>query len=83
MEGLFRHPAVVVVWDDAHERNQAVEYQDAEVLQQHRPERCTILGLLVYEDERGVSIYNENTGPDSVRGLSFIPAAMIVEAIGS
>ena len=75
----FRYPAAVISWLDAHARNQAVEYDDAEVSQQHRPEPCTILALVIKDDEAGISIYSEETGPSSIRGLSFIPRAMIPE----
>lgn len=73
----FRYPAAVIVWLDAHARNQAVEYEESEVAQQHRPETCTILGLVIRDDSTGISLYNEETGPSSVRGLSFIPRNMI------
>lgn len=73
----FRFPAAIIVWLDAHARNQAVEYEESEVIQQHRPEVCTTLGLVIMDDERGVSLYNEETGPTSVRGLSYIPKNMI------
>ena len=73
----FRYPAAVVVWLDAHSRNQAVEYEESEVSSLHRPEECMILGLVMQDDETGVSLYNEETGPSSVRGLGFIPRAMI------
>lgn len=78
---MFRYPAAVITWLDAHARNQAVEYEEAEIVQQHRPEECRILALVIRDDETGVSLYNEETGPSSVRGLSFIPRAMIKEII--
>lgn len=79
---LFRHPTVVVIWDDAHARNQAVEYTEDEIRSQlHRAEEVISQGLLLHQDEKGVSLYTESTGPDSVRGASFIPAAMIKEVI--
>lgn len=75
---LFRHPVVVVKWLDAHARPQAVEYAESEVDQQHKAEPVTTLGLLVKENEAGVSLYTEETGPDGIRGLSFIPRQMLV-----
>lgn len=79
---LFRYETVAVVWKDAHARNQAVEYTEDEAkIQLHRGESVITLGLLLKEDEEGVSLYNEETGPDSIRGHSFIPRAMIVEII--
>lgn len=77
----FRYPAAVVTWLDAHARNQAVEYEEAEVGSLHRPEECKILALVIKDDETGLSIYNEETGPTSIRGVSFIPHAMIKDVI--
>ena len=73
----FRYPAAVIIWNDAHARNQAIEYEETEVAQQHRPEECQILGLVIRDDETGISLYSEETGPSAVRGLSFIPRAML------
>jgi hypothetical protein len=73
----FRYPAAIIIWNDAHARNQAVEYEESELIQQHRPEECKTLGLVVTDDEAGITIYNEQTGPSSVRGVSFIPKAML------
>ena len=78
---LFRHEAVVVIWDDASARSQAVEYSEDEINQLHKPEVIITLGLLIKEDPTGISLYTENTGYDSIRGLSFIPSAMIKEVI--
>lgn len=79
---LFRHDLVAVVWNDASARNQAVEYTESEVRSQfHQAERVISLGLLLHEDEKGLSLYTEETGPDAIRGVSFIPAPMVVEVI--
>lgn len=77
MANPFRYPVVVVEWLDASARNQAVEYNDTEVDQYHRAEPVKTLGLLIKENEAGISLYTEETGPDGIRGLSFIPRAMI------
>lgn len=76
-KSLFRHKAAVITWLDAHARSQAVEYDEAEVSQYHRPEECTILGLVIRDDDEGISLYNEETDTRSIRGLSYIPRAMI------
>ena len=82
LKSLFRHEAVIVRWLDAHCRNQAVEYTEDEArLQYHRGEEVTTLGLLLFEDDKGLSLYNENTGPDCIRGLNFIPKAMVIEVV--
>ena len=73
----FRHQAAVIEWLDAHARNQAVEYLETEIPGLHKPEDCKFLALVIREDEKGLTLYNEETGPDCVRGVSFIPRAMI------
>lgn len=73
----FRYPAAIIVWDDAHARNQAVEYEEAEIAQVHRPEQCQILALVIRDDDKGLTLYSEETGPTSIRGVSFIPRQMI------
>jgi hypothetical protein len=80
-KSLFRYPAVAVKWLDAHARNQAVEYEESEIIQQHRPEPCLTLGLMVKRDDTGITLYTEETGPTAVRGVNFIPAAMIEDVI--
>lgn len=78
----FRYQPAVIYWLDAHARNQAVEYTDEEAKTQcHKPEECIILALVIRDDETGVSLYNEETGHDSVRGVSFIPRAMIKDVV--
>lgn len=78
----FRYPAAWIRWNDAHARNQAVEYTDDEIKTQfHRPEECITLGLVIRDDAEGISLYNEQTGPDSVRGAGHIPRAMIKEVV--
>lgn len=77
----FRYPAAIIRWLDAHARNQAVEYEEAEIASLHRPEECQILALVIKDDATGVSIYNEETGPTSIRGVSFIPRSMIKNVV--
>lgn len=74
----FRYPVCIVSWLDAHARPQAVEYLESEVNQQHKAEPVKTLGLLIREDEAGVSLYTEETGPEGIRGLSFVPRQMII-----
>ena len=73
----FRYPAAIIIWNDSHARNQAVEYEESEVAALHRPEECMILGLIIKDDSTGISLYSEETGDTSVRGLSFIPREML------
>ena len=77
-KSLFRYPVVVCVWKDAHARPPAVEYAESEIEQQHKAEVVITLGLCIREDDKGITLYNEECGPDSVRTVSFIPREMIV-----
>lgn len=79
MPDKFRYPAAIVTWDDASARNQAVEYLDTEAIQYHKAERCQTLGLVIKDDDTGISLYCEETGSDSIRGLSFIPRQLVVD----
>jgi len=70
---------VIVVWDDA--------WQDQEnfvtahgIKSTHEPMRVVTMGLLIQDDEVGISVANERStqdGQDVFRGRSFIPRAMV------
>lgn len=71
---------VCVVWDDAHAML-AGDYTAQEVqMQFHKPSRYHAFGLLVQEDEAGITIATEWC-EEGWRGLNFIPKGMIVETI--
>jgi hypothetical protein len=75
------HPLVAVVWDDA-KATAVVEYDLNEVRTQfHRPARYTTYGLLLVDDDKGVTLAAEEGDDRNLRGLSFIPRPMIVEVV--
>lgn len=75
------HPLVAVVWDDA-KATAVVEYDLNEVRTQfHRAARYTTYGLKLVDDEKGVTLASEEGDDHNLRGLSFIPRAMIVEVV--
>ncbi len=75
------HPLVAVVWDDA-KATAVVEYDLNEVRTQfHKPARYTTYGLLLVDDEQGVTLASEEGDDQNLRGLSFIPRQMIVEVV--
>jgi hypothetical protein len=75
------HPLVAVVWDDA-KATAVVEYDLNEVRTQfHRPARYTTYGLLLVDDQQGVTLASEEGDDHNLRGLSFIPRQMIVEVV--
>jgi hypothetical protein len=79
-------PLVCVIWDDAHGRA-AGEYTQGEILRDlHHPAVIYTFGLLVADDDKGVTVVQELTNPlddadDTYRGLGFVPRAMVKEVI--
>lgn len=75
------HPLVAVVWDDA-KATAIVEYDLNEVRTQfHKAARYTTYGLLLVDDEKGVTLASEEGDDQNLRGLTFIPRPMIVEVV--
>jgi hypothetical protein len=75
------HPLAAVVWDDA-KATAVEEYDLNEVRTQfHRPARYTTYGLLLVDDEKGVTLASEEGDDHNLRGLTFIPRAMVVEVV--
>jgi hypothetical protein len=75
------HPLAAVVWDDA-KATAVEEYDLNEVRTQfHRPARYTTYGLLLVDDEKGVTLASEEGNDQNLRGLTFIPRAMVVEVV--
>lgn len=70
-------PLAAVTWDDA--KATAVEEYDLNEIktQFHRPARYTTYGLLVVSDDCGVTLATERRDDGSLRGLTFIPRAMV------
>jgi len=75
------HPLAAVVWDDA-KATAVEEYDLSEVRTQfHKPARYTTYGLLLVDDEKGVTLASEEGDDHNLRGLTFIPRAMVVEVV--
>jgi hypothetical protein len=75
------HALAAVVWDDA-KATAVEEYDLNEVRTQfHRPARYTTYGLLLVDDEKGVTLASEEGNDQNLRGLTFIPRAMVVEVM--
>lgn len=71
---------VCVVWDDAHAMLAGDYTQQEAQMQFHKASRYHAFGLLLVEDEKGVTIATEWCD-DGWRGLNFIPRGMVVEVI--
>jgi hypothetical protein len=75
------HPLVAVVWDDA-KATAVVEYDLNEVRTQfHKAARYTTYGLLLVDDDKGITLASEEGDDQNLRGLTFIPRQMIVEVV--
>jgi hypothetical protein len=75
------HSLVAVVWDDA-KATAVVEYDLNEVRTQfHKAARYTTYGLLLVDDDKGITLASEEGDDQNLRGLTFIPRQMIVEVV--
>jgi hypothetical protein len=75
------HPLVAVVWDDA-KATAVVEYDLNEVRTQfHKAARYTTYGLLLVDDDKGITLASEEGDDRNLRGLTFIPRQMIDEVV--
>lgn len=83
---LSDRPLVCVVWDDAH-GGDFNEYTADEIARnRHRAARIQTFGLLVQDDERGLTLAQEMTAEPAgefthFRGINFIPRGMVREVI--
>ena len=74
-------PLAAVVWDDA-KATAVVEYDLNEVRTQfHKAARYTTYGLLVIQDDKGITLASEQGDDQNLRGLTFIPRQMVVEVV--
>jgi hypothetical protein len=75
------HPLVAVVWDDA-KATAVVEYDLNEVRTQfHKAARYTTYGLLLVNDEKGITLASEEGDDQNLRGLTFIPRQLVIEVV--
>ncbi len=68
---------VCVTWNDAHGSAANVVYSIDEI--PHCPIEVTSYGVLLKQDDVGVSIASEKCDADCWRGYSFVPAKMIIK----
>lgn len=64
-----------VEWQDAH--FSSLEYERSEII--HRPMRYITTGILVQDDEEGITIASDVCETASFRQTNFIPRLMIVD----
>jgi hypothetical protein len=84
---LANLPLVCVLWLDAHD-GKAGEYTKTEILQDyHKPAIIRTFGLLLIDNEEGVTLVKEITSEDdeegetTYRGRGFIPRGMVKELV--
>ena len=78
---LSTYKLVCVIWDDAH--MSLDEYTQDELKRDiHRAEKVYSFGLLVMDDDKGVTLATDEGSTDGkFRKVNFIPRGMIVEQI--
>lgn len=67
---------VALTWLDAHATGTTTTYEVHEL--PHRALEVTTYGLLLRDDEAGVSIACEDCGGGTYRGVTFVPRSLIV-----
>lgn len=73
---MTKPPLVALRWSDAH-GTATTTYEIYEL--PHKACTITTYGLLLREDEAGVSIACEDAGAGCYRGVTFVPRALIIE----
>lgn len=86
MKYLSDRVLVCVVWDDAHGGDFAEYTADEIVRQRHRAARIQTFGLLIQDDEHGITVAQEMTAEPAgdfshFRGVNFIPRGMVRDVI--
>lgn len=72
----MKPPLIALRWYDAHATTTA-DYEIHAI--PHHAIEITTYGLLLREDELGVSIACEEAGAGCYRGVTFVPKAMVIE----
>jgi hypothetical protein len=67
-----------VRWADAH-GSSTTEYAEHEL--PHRAAHYTTYGFLLRQDETGLTLATEHSDEHTYRGVSFIPASLVVECV--
>ena len=72
----MKPPLVALRWNDAH-GTATTTYEIHEL--PHKAAEMTTYGLLLRDDEAGVSIACEDAGGGCYRGVTFVPRSLVVE----
>ena len=77
---LSKYHLAAVIWEDAH--HSLEEYTAEEVKRKfHRPVKTTNYGLLIQDDEEGITLTSEEDIDGDLRHVFFIPRKMVLEVI--
>lgn len=80
MSSLSKYRLAAVIWEDAH--HSLDEYTVEEVKRNfHKPIVTTNYGLLIEDNERGVTLTSEEDVDGDIRHVFFIPRKMILEVV--
>lgn len=64
-----------ILWDDAH--YDGSELEESEIM--HRPWQYVTVGILLKDDETGITVTNDLSEDGRSRGRNFVPAKMVVK----
>jgi hypothetical protein len=73
---MSKPPLVSLRWLDAHATAATSAYETHEL--PHRAAEVTTYGLLLRDDEQGISIASEDIGAGMYRGITFVPRQLII-----
>ena len=79
-KSMSKFHLVAVSWDDAHHSLEEYTAKDVE-LNFHKPARTTNYGLLVKDDDAGITLTSEEDTDGDLRHVFFIPRKMIIEVV--
>lgn len=70
------YPLVKAFWNDAWSPQANISMKPEDI--PHKPVKATTVGWLLREDSSGITIASEECDDGEYRGLTFIPAGMLV-----
>jgi hypothetical protein len=81
MSDLSLKHLVAITWEDAHGKATG-DFSEEQIAQEfHQAALYTSYGLLIIDNEKGVTIAMEEADDGSFRGLTFIPRGMVKELV--
>jgi hypothetical protein len=78
---LAKKSLCAILWEDAHGKATG-DFSEEQIAQEFHNAACyTSYGLLILDNEKGITIAMEEADDGTFRGLTFIPRGMIKEVV--